>query len=66
MENEKRKLTQGVSLDKEEPMHKYQHKFTHAFYILPTLFVEWMGKDGKKQYTIGIEWLRWGIYLETE
>ena len=51
---------------KEEPMHKYQHKFTNAFYILPTLFVEWMGKHGKKQYTIGIEWLRWGIYLETE
>jgi hypothetical protein len=53
-------------LVEEETMHKYQHKFTHAFYILPTLFVEWMEKDGKKQYTLGIEWLRWGIYLETE
>ena len=47
-------------------MHRYQHKFTHAFYILPTLFVEWMELNGKKQYTLGIEWLRWGIYLETE
>ena len=60
----KRKLIQEQSLDKEETMHRYQHKFTHAFYILPSIFVEWLDKDGKREYTIGIEWLRYGLYLE--
>ena len=49
---------------KERPMHKYHHKFTHAFYILPSFFVEWLDKDGKREYTIGLEWLKYGIYLE--
>ena len=47
-------------------MHKYHHKFTHAFYIFPTLFVEWLDKDGKREYTIGIEWLKYGFYLEIQ
>ena len=47
-------------------IRKYHHKFTNAFYILPTLFIEWLDKDGKREYTIGIEWLKYGIYLEKQ
>ena len=38
-------------------------KFGQAFYLVPTVMVEWTtGKS--KTFTIGIEWLRWGAYLE--
>ena len=44
-------------------MHRYQHKFTHAFYILPSIFVEWLDKDGKREYTICSRMAQVGILL---
>ena len=44
-------------------MKKEIVKFSQAFYFIPTLMVEWTtGKS--KSFTVGIEWLRWGFYLE--
>ena len=45
-------------------MRTYKHKFTHAFYILPAVTLEWMERDAKKEYTLAVEWLKWGFYWE--
>ena len=42
-------------------MKKEVVKFSQTFYFIPTLMVEW---SKNKNFTIGIEWLRWGFYLE--
>tara|TARA_R100001443_G_scaffold102087_1_gene110156 strand:- start:22199 stop:22342 length:144 start_codon:yes stop_codon:yes gene_type:complete len=43
-----------------------RHKFTHAFYFLPAVTLEWMNLQGKKEYTLGFEWLVWGFYLDKD
>ena len=45
-------------------MRTSTHKFSNAFYILPAVTLEWMNLHGKKEYTLGFEWLKWGFYLE--
>jgi len=45
-------------------MRTYKHKFTNAFYILPAVTVEWMKRDAKTEYTLAVEWLKWGFYWE--
>lgn len=47
-------------------MNTYKYRFRNAFYILPTLFIEWDKYGEQRRYTLGFEWLKWGFYVENK
>ena len=46
---------------------RYKHKLENTFYITPTLVWEWAYTNKtmkRKNYTIGIEFAKWGLYMD--
>lgn len=46
---------------------RYKHRLEHTFYVTPAIVWEWRltnSKSKKKIYTVGLEFAKFGLYMD--
>ena len=46
---------------------RYKHRLEHTFYVTPAIVWEWRltnSKSKKKIYTVGLEFVKFGLYMD--
>jgi len=47
---------------------RYKHKLENTFYVTPGILWEWRSTNStinkQKTYTVGLEFAKWGLYMD--